>query len=98
VLECLVVKLRLLNIRHKRLEGSEFHQSLNVLERLEPNKRLEITESEGNLGLVVGVCELVWLLFVELGGKVLVLRTLAHEEQTRQHTYRVQLQRQGLCY
>jgi hypothetical protein len=79
MLQRLVVEAWLLDVGQEGLERSELQQALNVLEGLETNKGLEIAESQGNLGLVVGVCELVGLLFVELGGEVFVLETLARD-------------------
>jgi hypothetical protein len=82
MLQRLVVEAWLLDVGQEGLERSELQQALDVLEGLETNKGLEIAESQGNLGLVVGVCELVGLLFVELGGEVLVLGTLARDGVT----------------
>jgi hypothetical protein len=82
MLQRLVVEAWLLDVGQEGLERSELQQALDVLEGLETNKGLEIAESQGNLGLVVGVCKLVGLLFVELGGEFLVLGTLARDGVT----------------
>jgi hypothetical protein len=82
MLQRLVVEAWLLDVGQEGLERSELQQALDVLEGLETNKGLEIAESQGNLGLVVGVCELVGLLLVELGGEVFVLETLARDGVT----------------
>jgi hypothetical protein len=82
MLQRLVVEAWLLDVGQEGLERSELQQALDVLEGLETNKGLEIAESQSNLGLVVGVCELVGLLLVELGGEVFVLETLARDGVT----------------
>jgi hypothetical protein len=66
MLQRLVVEAWLLYVGQEGLERSKLQQALDVLEGLETNKGLEIAESQGNLRLVVGVCELVGLLLVKL--------------------------------
>lgn len=73
MLEGLVVEGGFLDPGEEGLEGGKLHEALDVSEGFETAEGLEVTQCEGDFGLVVGVCELVWVAGVELGGEVFVL-------------------------
>jgi hypothetical protein len=69
-LEDLVIELAV--FWNKLLQGVDLEEGLDTVKRLEATESFEFGQGKSNLGLVVGVCEVLGILLVQLGCKFLV--------------------------
>jgi hypothetical protein len=77
VLESLVIKVGLLDLWQELFEWLKLQQALDVRESFEAAEGFEVTKGECNFWLVVGICELIGVFFMQFSRKILVLGTMS---------------------